>query len=356
MRNSKRKLFGRAFILLLAFTALFSFPSLAGRWATVGEVNYETEEDGTIIYPETETEEPLLQEIYLVGEDGSSARVSVSGDYNLLPASEEEVENGLAFRVYLDESQIFKVYMVNNTVAANFYASAKTAGGSYEILMESYRNGFYYMQAKNGKTIYMVGPVAASGTLSYDIETTLSAEEAMSAMNALSIEAFDTASILAYEAEMETAEVESGEEEQGSVVLHVKVAGYVAPVETPVRDAISHAVHLTLILAVAGVWLVLYLLTLSRLFRKVGIPAWHAFFLGLNLYDFTRLSCDKPSVVLWLYIPGINLLVWWKICQKCAAAFDRGPAYGAAIFLLPVPFLSALAFGRSMYMSPEPWR
>jgi len=222
--------------------------------------------------------------------------------------------------------------------------------------MESYRNGFYYMQAKNGKTIYMVGPVAASGTLSYDIETTLSAEEAMSAMNALSIEAFDTASILAYEAEMETAEVESGEEEQGSVVLHVKVAGYVAPVETPVRDAISHAVHLTLILAVAGVWLVLYLLTLSRLFRKVGIPAWHAFFLGLNLYDFTRLSCDKPSVVLWLYIPGINLLVWWKICQKCAAAFDRGPAYGAAIFLLPVPFLSALAFGRSMYMSPEPWR
>jgi hypothetical protein len=86
-----------------------------------------------------------------------------------------------------------------------------------------------------------------------------------------------------------------------------------------------------------------------RIYEKAGFPGWSALVPFYSAVVFLRLV-GRPAWWVWLLIvPGVNLVIGVIARIDLADRFDRGPAFGVGLILLPFVFFPMLGFGPARY-------
>ena len=90
------------------------------------------------------------------------------------------------------------------------------------------------------------------------------------------------------------------------------------------------------VIIVAGLW---------KVFDKAGQPGWTAIIPLVN-YFFFAMAAGKPA---WwgilMFVPIVNIIVWFILAIALAKRFGRGTGFGIGIALLPIIFIPILGFG-----------
>jgi len=100
---------------------------------------------------------------------------------------------------------------------------------------------------------------------------------------------------------------------------------------------------MTVIIALACILLVL--IALWKVFEKAGQPGWTAIIPLVN-YFFFAMAAGRPA---WwgilMFVPLVNIIVWFILSIDLAKRFGRGTGFGIGIALLPIIFIPILGFG-----------
>jgi hypothetical protein len=102
-----------------------------------------------------------------------------------------------------------------------------------------------------------------------------------------------------------------------------------------------------------GVFALIQIASLWKLFEKAGEPPWHAVVPILNLLTLLKILGKPPTLLLLLIVCCIGWIAL-KVILDLALAERFGQSSGFAIGLIFVPiiFLPMLAFGSSTYSKP----
>ena len=100
-----------------------------------------------------------------------------------------------------------------------------------------------------------------------------------------------------------------------------------------------------IVLAVA----VLIIASMWKVLAKAGQPGWAAIIPIFNLYCFCKAAGKPGWWVILLFIPLVNLVVWFLVLVALSENFGKSAAFAAGLFFLGVIFFPILAFGDAQY-------
>lgn len=96
---------------------------------------------------------------------------------------------------------------------------------------------------------------------------------------------------------------------------------------------------------------VLYIVSMWKIFTKMGAPGWAGIVPIFNLYTIFKRSRPKQAVLFTIlgFVCGIgSLIAIWDL----AKLFGKSAGYFIGMLLLPFIFLPMLAFGGAKYTGP----
>lgn len=102
------------------------------------------------------------------------------------------------------------------------------------------------------------------------------------------------------------------------------------------------------LIAVAAV--VFYVISVWKLYTKAGRPGWAILVPFYGWIEFFNIAWGNGAVFLFMFAPGINILVAILTVQKLSEAYGHGLGYTLGLFFFPYVFIPVLAFGKSKHM------
>lgn len=91
-----------------------------------------------------------------------------------------------------------------------------------------------------------------------------------------------------------------------------------------------------------------------KVFVKMGEPGWTAL---IPFYRTTKLL-ELVHYPLWwivlLWVPIVNLVVWFLVCRRLAEGFGKGIGYTLGLFSLPIVFYPLLAWNKAAFAPSFP--
>ncbi len=102
------------------------------------------------------------------------------------------------------------------------------------------------------------------------------------------------------------------------------------------------------------VYLVISTITLAslwKIFEKAEVRGWYSIIPVYNLIVLLRISHLPVWWVVFLIIPGIQIIFAIPVFYKLSKAFGKGWGYTIGILFLGIIFLPALAFGKATYQN-----
>lgn len=100
-----------------------------------------------------------------------------------------------------------------------------------------------------------------------------------------------------------------------------------------------------------GILLVLGLLVVSNwfIYQKANVPGWASLVPVYNLVKLLEIIGKPTWWVLLMFIPFVNLVLYFIINFKLARVFGKGTGFGFGMVFLPFIFYPILAFGSAQY-------
>ena len=90
----------------------------------------------------------------------------------------------------------------------------------------------------------------------------------------------------------------------------------------------------------------LYIISLWKLFSKVGKPGWHSIIPFLNMYDLFEISGMAGWLFITTIIPIVGLFIGIMFYLNLAHRFGKGNGFGLFILLFPFIGIPVLAFSK----------
>ncbi len=97
---------------------------------------------------------------------------------------------------------------------------------------------------------------------------------------------------------------------------------------------------------------ILYCVAAWRIFERAGKPGWGIFIPIFNLYLLCKISGRPGWMVIFFFIPLVNVVMGLIIALDIARAFSKGPGFGLGLFFLSFIFVPILGFGSAKYTNP----
>lgn len=92
---------------------------------------------------------------------------------------------------------------------------------------------------------------------------------------------------------------------------------------------------------------------LYNIFEKAGEPGWQAFIPGYNIYRLFKVAGLAGWWMLGIFVPFINLFVYFSLGTALAERFGRSQGFAAGVCLFPWLFLPWLGYSNSVYTPAE---
>ncbi|GAK51703.1 hypothetical protein U14_02948 [Candidatus Moduliflexus flocculans] len=99
----------------------------------------------------------------------------------------------------------------------------------------------------------------------------------------------------------------------------------------------------------AGAIALILIIAWWKIFTKAGQPGWASLIPIYNTIVLIQIAGMPLWTFLGLFIPMINVIVWFLICLKLAQSFGKGAGYALGLFFLPFIFYPLLAFSSAEY-------
>lgn len=116
-----------------------------------------------------------------------------------------------------------------------------------------------------------------------------------------------------------------------------------------IRDYIPQVISGILTLAV----IIFFLISLSKLFKKMGYSSWKAFIPIYNLSVIAKIG-DKSGIYVLLYlIPFVNLYVFYKTYEVITMKLNRDKKDAILLTIIPFIYIPILAFNEKVVCLPE---
>lgn len=102
-------------------------------------------------------------------------------------------------------------------------------------------------------------------------------------------------------------------------------------------NAVVVLVYLAIVVfVIAGIW---------KAFQKAGAPGWAAIIPIYNYYVMVKMAGKEGWWVLLLFIPFVNLVVFFIVSIEIARNFGKSTGFGVGMVLLSFIFWPILGFG-----------
>jgi hypothetical protein len=98
---------------------------------------------------------------------------------------------------------------------------------------------------------------------------------------------------------------------------------------------------------------VLMIATIWRIFSKAGEAGWKCLIPIYGALVMQRILGRPWWWVLWLLVPGLNIIPAIIECFDLAKVFGKGAGYGLGLLFLGPLFMMVLAFGSARYVGPN---
>ena len=105
-----------------------------------------------------------------------------------------------------------------------------------------------------------------------------------------------------------------------------------------------------LMLVVQLIVAVMTIMVMWSLYERAGQPGWASLVPIYNLIILLKIAGRPVWWMLLMFIPIINLGVYFMICMDLAAAFNKSIGFAAGLFFLGFIFFPILAFGEADYV------
>lgn len=95
---------------------------------------------------------------------------------------------------------------------------------------------------------------------------------------------------------------------------------------------------------------IISLVAMAKIYAKAGRPGWAVIipvYGQVVLFDITH---GKGWLVITMFIPVVNLVMYFIVCARLAKVFGKGTGFGVGLMLLPIIFIPMLAFGDAEYI------
>ncbi len=100
-------------------------------------------------------------------------------------------------------------------------------------------------------------------------------------------------------------------------------------------------------------FLAIYIVSLWKIFSKMGQPGWSGIIPILNYVVIARLSGKAWWYGLLPIVPCIGVIFVIILLFDLSKLFGHGGGFTVGLVLLPIIFLPILAFGDSVYQGPQ---
>jgi hypothetical protein len=91
--------------------------------------------------------------------------------------------------------------------------------------------------------------------------------------------------------------------------------------------------------------LLFYIIVGWKVFEKAGQPGWTAIIPLVNYFFFAMAAGKAAWWGILLFLPVVNIVVWFILCIDLARRFRHGTGFGIGLALLGFIFFPILAFG-----------
>lgn len=109
-----------------------------------------------------------------------------------------------------------------------------------------------------------------------------------------------------------------------------------------------------IILILLVVYLLFSTITLAslwKIFEKARMRGWYSIVPVYNLIVLLRISRLPVWWVIFLMLPGVQIIFAIPVFYKLSKAFGKGWGYAIGIFFMGIIFLPTLAFGKATYQN-----
>ncbi len=107
------------------------------------------------------------------------------------------------------------------------------------------------------------------------------------------------------------------------------------------------------VIIVSSIFLIIMLLSCFKIFEKAKIDGYKVLIPFYNLYLFVKIADLPVFVVPLLFIPFLNVLVFWFISYRIGERFHKNVIFNLGLCILPFLFYPILAFTKSLYKPAE---
>jgi hypothetical protein len=101
---------------------------------------------------------------------------------------------------------------------------------------------------------------------------------------------------------------------------------------------------LVIIVSIVAMW---------KVYAKAGKPGWTSIVPIYNMVVLLEIVKKPTWWVLLMFVPFVNVIVWFVMCTELAKAFGKGIGFTIGLILLPFVFYPILAFGKARYVYGE---
>lgn len=111
--------------------------------------------------------------------------------------------------------------------------------------------------------------------------------------------------------------------------------------------------YLIPIIMIASIFLIVMLVACFKIFEKAKIDGYKVLIPLYNLYLFVKIADLPIFVVPLLFVPFINILVFWFVSYRIGERFQKNTIFNIGLCILPLVFYPILAFSKSLYKPAE---
>jgi hypothetical protein len=111
-------------------------------------------------------------------------------------------------------------------------------------------------------------------------------------------------------------------------------------------------VSLIVMFVILAVVMIITGIIYSRLFKKAGIPGWWGFVPIVNVWGLVKMTGRGGGFMVLMFIPFVNLVAMIILFMDLAKAFGKDTGFAIGMILIPIVFVSILAFGDAQYLGP----